>query len=118
MKTTELKSNRRGNANHSETKVVHFAYRDANAESVCIAGTFNDWHPCATPMIAHSPGLWIKDLGLAPGDYEYCLIVDGHWQPDPLCEDKIENPFGGMNSVIHIASSQNGKAAKSRLVEV
>jgi len=25
----------------------------------------------------------MKDLTLAPDTYEYCLIVDGHWKPDP-----------------------------------
>ena len=28
-------------------------------------------------------GQWMKDLTLAPDTYEYCLIVDGHWKPDP-----------------------------------
>ena len=105
MKTMVRKSSRKENGARGDARVVHFVYRDASAESVCLSGAFNDWHPCATPMIAHSPGLWIKDLALAPGDYEYCLIVDGHWRPDPLCEEKVENPFGGMNSVVHIPAT-------------
>jgi hypothetical protein len=116
MKTTVRKSNRKVYGGRGDTRVVHFVYRDANAESVCLSGTFNDWHPCATPMVAHSPGLWIKDLALAPGDYEYCLIVDGHWRPDPLCEEKVENPFGGMNSVVHIASGPGERNGRPRLV--
>jgi hypothetical protein len=72
--------------------------------SLCIAGTFNDWHPGATPMIAISPGLWAKDLKLSPGTYEYCLIVDGHWRHDPRCPDSVENPFGGLNSVLNVAA--------------
>src|SRR2546430_14815265 len=83
-----------------------FPYADLHAESVCIAGTFNDWHPNATPMVASIPGQWMKDLTLAPGTYEYCLIVDGHWKPDPRCEEKVENPFGGLNSVLRVPPSE------------
>jgi hypothetical protein len=55
-------------------------------------------------MIAISPGLWAKDLKLSPGTYEYCLIVDGHWRHDPRCPDSVENPFGGLNSVLNVAA--------------
>jgi len=28
-------------------------------------------------------GNWWKETSLAPGTYEYCLVVDGPWLPDP-----------------------------------
>jgi 1,4-alpha-glucan branching enzyme len=86
----------------SPTTLVHFHFEDPRAESVCIAGTFNDWHPSATPMIPWSPGRWAKDLALAPGTYEYALIVNGDWKPDPACEERVDNPFGGLNSVVRV----------------
>ena len=42
---------------------------------------------------------------LTPGTYEYCLVVDGHWMPDPLARESVPNPFGGRNSVLNVASS-------------
>ena len=41
----------------------------------------------------------------APGTYEYCLVVDGQWMPDPLAKESVANPFGGRNSILHVASS-------------
>jgi hypothetical protein len=40
---------------------------------------------------------------LAPGTYEYCLVVDGQWMPDPLARETVPNPFGGRNSVLKVA---------------
>jgi len=86
----------------STTSPVHFEYIDAHADSVCLAGTFNDWHPNATPLTQTGPGEWKADLQLAPGRYEYVLIVDGCWRLDPHREEKVENPFGGLNSVLTV----------------
>jgi 1,4-alpha-glucan branching enzyme len=87
---------------------VHFEYIDCDAESVCVAGTFNDWHPGSTPL-AHfrSRGVWVKDLKLPVGTYQYNFIVDGHWKPDPTCREMVENPFGGLNSVVHVKKPHN-----------
>lgn len=73
--------------------------------TVLVAGTFNEWHPAATPMIPIAEGRWIKQLRLPPGRYEYCLVVDGEWMPDPLATESVPNPFGGANSVLHVAAS-------------
>lgn len=82
-----------------ESKRIHFEFASSTAKSVAIAGTFNEWHPNATPMIALDQGRWAKDLALPPGNYEYCLVVDGQWTPDPLATETAPNPFGGVNSV-------------------
>jgi hypothetical protein len=44
---------------------------------------------------------------LAPGTYEYCLVVDGQWMPDPLAKETVPNPFGGRNSVLKVAMIGN-----------
>jgi 1,4-alpha-glucan branching enzyme len=80
-------------------KRIHFEFTSPTAESVAIAGTFNEWKPTATPMIALGEGRWAKDLDLPPGDYEYCLVVDGQWIPDPQAAETVPNPFGGVNSL-------------------
>jgi 1,4-alpha-glucan branching enzyme len=75
------------------------------ASTVFVAGTFNEWHPAVTPMIAIAEGRWIKQLRLRPGRYEYCLVVDGEWMPDPLATESVPNPFGGFNSVLQVAAN-------------
>jgi len=50
-------------------------------------------------------GYWWQELALAPGRYEYCLVVDGQWMPDPLARESVPNPFGGRNSILKVASS-------------
>lgn len=80
-------------------KRIHFEFISPTADSVAIAGTFNEWKPNATPMIALGEGRWAKDLALPPGDYEYRLVVDGQWTPDPQAAETVPNPFGGVNSV-------------------
>ena len=83
---------------------VHFEFTHPTARAVCIAGTFNDWQPEAKPMHPSGNGHWLKETALAPGTYEYCLVVDGQWMPDPLAKDYVSNPFGGRNSVLKVAS--------------
>ena len=48
-------------------------------------------------------GHWLKETTLAPGTYEYCLVVDGQWMPDPLARETVPNPFGGRNSILKVA---------------
>lgn len=84
---------------------VRLEFNHPTAKSVFIAGTFNDWRPDATPMFCVGGGRWIKDVTLAPGAYEYRLVVDGKWQHDPTCQQNAPNPFGGVNSVLTIKAS-------------
>jgi len=81
---------------------VHLEFTHPKACAVAIAGTFNDWRPEATPMVLLGDGRWCKDLVLPPGIYEYRLVVDGEWMPDPLGQATAPNPFGGLNSVLKV----------------
>ncbi|MBI4662379.1 MAG: glycoside hydrolase [Verrucomicrobia bacterium] len=83
-------------------QLVRFGFQHPTATAVCIAGTFNDWRPNVTPMIPHGAGRWLKVVALPPGTYEYCLVVDGQWMPDPVAKDNVPNPFGGMNSLLPV----------------
>ena len=73
------------------------------AESVQIAGDFNNWRPEQTPMqkVGES-GVWQTEMNLPAGRYRYRLVVDGQWQQDPYNELTELNPFGGFNSVLEI----------------
>jgi len=84
---------------------VRFEFTNPTAGTVCVAGTFNDWHPEAKPMHPLGSGRWHKETELPPGTYEYCLVVDGKWMPDPRAQETVANPFGGRNSILRVSSS-------------
>jgi 1,4-alpha-glucan branching enzyme len=88
---------------------VHFEFTHLTASSVCLAGTFNQWQPETKTLHSSGAGNWWKDTALAPGTYEYCLIVDGQWMPDPRAKTSVANPFGGRNSILTVASSPAAK---------
>jgi hypothetical protein len=81
---------------------VHLEVIHPTATIICVAGTFNDWHPGVTQMIFLGGGRWIKDLSLPPGVYEYRLVVDGAWMPDPQASETVPNAFGGKNSILRV----------------
>ncbi len=100
--------------NHStskkkRTKTVRLEYYDGNARCVCIAGTFNDWNPEATPMLSSVRGQWIKELSLRPGLHEYQFVVDGRWINDPQAAKSTPNPYGGRNSLLEVAWNNPAK---------
>jgi len=84
---------------------VRFEFNHPTAKTVCIAGTFNRWQPESRALHTSGVGNWWKETLLAPGSYEYCLIVDGQWMPDPLSFETVPNPFGGRNSILKVAST-------------
>jgi len=84
---------------------VRFEFIHPTARTVCVAGTFNNWQPEAKTLHSSGVGNWWKETALAPGTYEYCLVVDGQWIPDPHVSETVPNPFGGRNSVLKVAPS-------------
>ncbi len=93
-------------------QAVRFEFHHPTAQSVSVAGTFNEWRPGATAMISLGQGRWLKELILPPGRYEYRLVVDNEWIADPCASETAPNPFGGINSVLNIAVGlevKNGK---------
>jgi chromosome partitioning protein len=73
------------------------------AQSVQIAGDFNNWQPEQHIMDkVGDSGVWQTKMNLNPGRYRYRLVVDGQWQQDPYNELTEMNPFGGFNSIIEI----------------
>ncbi|MEI7731896.1 MAG: glycogen-binding domain-containing protein [Verrucomicrobiota bacterium] len=84
---------------------VRFEFSHATATTVCVAGTFNDWHPTAKPMHPLGQGRWLKETVLPAGCYEYRLVVDGQWIADPLAKETVANPFGEHNSILKVGNS-------------
>lgn len=95
------------------SQLVHFEYEDRAARKVCLAGTFNDWHPTVSEMISMGSGKWVKDLELPPGAYEYRLVIDGQWVNDPHCARTAPNAFGETNSLLVVPAAEKTKGART-----
>ena len=81
---------------------VEFVALYPRAETVQIAGDFNNWLPEQTAMTKNKNGLWKIKMPLEGGKYRYRLVVDGQWQHDPYNEVTEMNPFGEYNSVLEV----------------
>ena len=73
------------------------------AKAVQAAGDFNNWQPEKTAFEkVDDSGKWMLKLPLQQGTYRYRLVVDGQWQQDPYNRKVEMNPYGEMNSVLHV----------------
>ncbi len=98
---------------------VVFSINAPEAESVLLAGEFNDWTPL--PMTRSEDGQWTTRVGLEPGDYAYKFIVDDVWLFDPA-NDARKEVNGVLNSKRTVgptgptdASASNAAAAEVNL---
>ena len=70
---------------------------------VQIAGDFNGWVPESLHFTeAKGEQLWHIRIPLKSGSYEYKYLVDGQWMPDPANDKKVEDAYGGVNSVVRL----------------
>ena len=83
-------------------KRVAFKLHAPEAGQVFVAGSFDDWDPTRRPMQQDSRGMWRTRVSLEPGEHEYRFVVDGDWQDDPACEERVANDFGLLNCVIRV----------------
>ena len=97
-------------AKHPKIKATAFTCHAPEAQTVFVAGTFNEWNSEATPMAKSADGNWIVAVELPPGRHEFKFVVDGNWCCEPGCDETnrdcpkcVPNPFGTMNRVVDIA---------------
>ncbi len=76
----------------------------SDCESVALAGSFNGWNDKATPL-TFDGHVWTTTLTLSPAEWDYQVVVDGHWMLDPGNPHKRENGQGGYNSVLTIGTT-------------
>jgi RNA polymerase-binding transcription factor DksA len=106
--TTKSASSRNARASNARetddhTQNVRFVLINPEAHEVFLAGSFNNWNPVATPLIDLRHGRWVKEMWLPPGRHEYQFVVDGRWMHDRTAKEIVENPLGGLNSVIEVS---------------
>lgn len=92
------------NSDHSNVRTVSFSFAFPKAGEVRVIGDFCDWDESkALKCYPSKNGHWSAQIQLLPGTYEYLVMTDGATQLDPTNNDKVENSFGGHNSLITIS---------------
>jgi len=81
---------------------VTFKVRAPAAEEVIVVGDFNNWNPHEHPMKKDDEGFWKVTVLLAPGSYEYKLLIDGRWWENIMGVKSIQNPFGTLNKLLFV----------------
>ena len=81
-------------------KRVVLKVRAPGARDVVLTGDFSGWAPGMVRLDRAAGGAWSGTLELAPGEYQYRLIVDGQWRDHSEAERRVPNPFGGENCVL------------------
>ena len=75
------------------------------ASAVSVVGDWNGWDPSSQRLSdRNGDGVWEIEIRLEPGrEYRYQFLVDGErWIPDPNAPLKVDDGFGGTDSVLHI----------------
>jgi hypothetical protein len=92
-------------ATGEEVVTVHLSLEAPEAERVAVVGDWNGWD--ADRHLMHDrdrDGVWELRLQLKEGgEYQYQFLINGEkWIPDPKAPLKVNDGFGGTNSVLDI----------------
>jgi hypothetical protein len=93
------------NTRADDTIVVRFELEAPEAREVAVVGNWNRWDPEAQMLEdTDGDGIWVIEIPLKRGEeHQYQFLIDGqNWIPDPEAPLKVEDGFGGVNSVLQI----------------
>jgi 1,4-alpha-glucan branching enzyme len=84
---------------------VRFELMRAEATSVALAGSFNNWSPSSLPLARSNTskpgGLWTIVVPLPTGEHTFMFVVDGkEWVSPPMAEDYVDDGFGARNGIV------------------
>ena len=106
-------------ANQPANKQVTLKLSAPQAKTVLVTGSFCDWQTNSHHLKKDKAGIWKTTVSLPPGSYEYRFVVDGEWQDDPLCQERVPNAFGTENCILHVlregTQEERGKVAEEQL---
>lgn len=87
----------------TKEKAVRFEIHAPQDSKVYIAGTFNNWNPTSHPLEYRPDKCAFRAyLLLKEGTYEYKFVVNGVWQEDDKCPERVTDENGNINSVIRV----------------
>lgn len=78
----------------------------APEKAVYMMGAFNGWSRNSHPLQQKADGQWRIDLTLSAGQHPYQLVVDGQELSDVENPLRIDNGFGGFNSLLSVPGAQ------------
>ena len=84
-------------------KKIPLRVRAEGAKEVVLTGDFTQWAKDKIRLTPAAGGEWITLLELAPGEYQYRLLVDGEWRDHPEATRRVPNSFGTQNCVLVVA---------------
>jgi len=89
---------------HVTAEGVEFSLFAPDKSRVNLVGDFNNWSTTADPLYDRdADGVWTIVIPLQPGRYEYKFYIDREkWIPDPGTGERVDDGFGGWNSVITV----------------
>ncbi len=97
-------------AKANSLRIVEFICHAGDAQSVSVAGTFNNWSSDANALRDDGNGLWTARLELPLGRHEFKFVVDGGWVCEMGCKSEsttgcpkcVPNEYGTMNRFIDV----------------
>jgi len=92
--------------------IIRYQPPTAGEHSVGIAGDFTNWK--VIPL-NFSNGIYQKNFSFEEGIYQYKLIIDGVWMPDPAVREITPDPFGGHNTIL-IVDEEKEKLSLKELI--
>jgi serine protease AprX len=90
---------------HLQPDQVTFFYYDPSRKVTlaALAGSFNRWNPHEHRMHSPTPGVWQVTIPRPPaGNYRYKFLVDDRWSEDPENPNRLEDGYGGFNSILDV----------------
>jgi len=83
---------------------IRFLYPNNDADSVAVAGDFNQWSPVSlTPRTVDGRTVWTGLVPVPRGEHEYQFVINGErWVPDPLAPETRSDGFGAQNAVLEV----------------
>lgn len=99
-----------------------YAPSGGQPRSVVLAGSFNNW--AGTVAMGAWPltplgNRWVLKRELPAGRYEYKFVVDGtQWIADPGNPNRVNDGFGGQNSVLEFSCGTGGAGNDLDLAEL
>lgn len=86
---------------HVDARGVLFLQPTSVGTRVVVSGDFNNWSDAEIVLSPdEAAGSLSARVTLPPGMWQYRLIIDGRWTPDPYNPHCVPNPFGELNSII------------------
>jgi hypothetical protein len=85
---------------------THFVFVDPRVSSVQLTGDFTAWSREGIPLRdVNGSGVWVAEVALPPGVYQYVFIVDGQeLRADPQAAAQVDDGFGQTNSIVMVSS--------------